>query len=122
MTPTNISSGGAEIISSGLIIQFNKKPIEINVQLPDFSFTCVIKFENKLENKVQSLHAEAIPPSTLSITFFNFNNPLGSGSSEPLNIGSYKNKSLYLSYRIYSLSENSDKTLHYTIYLTEEQL
>jgi hypothetical protein len=121
MFASNISSGGAEIISSGTIIQFNRKPIEINVQLLDFSFKCILNFENKFDTKEQSLKATA-EMSTISLTFFNFNNPLGSGSSEPINIGTYEDKFIYLSYRIYSLNEQSDKTLHYSFYLTKEKL
>ncbi|MGE6376588.1 DUF6864 domain-containing function [Peribacillus muralis] len=118
----NITSGGAHVLMSGLVIQFNGQPIEMNLDLPDFPLTLELDFANQENSTAQSINAQTKGESTLSLMFYNFNNPLGSGSGKPVQLGTYQNKFIYLNFRVFSISNTSDKTLHYTIYLTKELL
>jgi len=48
------------------------------------------------------------------LRFTNFNNSLGIGNTKPLEIGTYHGKKLLLNYRIYTLTPESGKLVHYT--------
>lgn len=122
MLEPNIMSGDAKIILTGTVIQFNRNPIEININFPDFPFKWILKFENDIKIHDNSLKATAPNQNTLETTFINFNNPVGVGSTNPLNIGKVGGENLYINYRIYSLSDNTDKTVHYTIYTKAGEL
>ncbi len=108
-----------QVISSGTIIQFNNQPIELKLGLVDFPLSVILKFVNT-NTEEMNLVPDIIDGQTLSLEFHNYNNPLGTGSSKPLKIADYQGKHIYLNYRVYSLNDTADKTIHYSFYLSEE--
>ncbi|WP_059170229.1 DUF6864 domain-containing function [Bacillus sp. FJAT-27445] len=114
-------SGTSEIVSSGLLIQFNKNPIEINVDLKGIPFKFIFDFIDAPNISEPKITASSPNSSTLILNLYNFNNPLGQGSKSPLNIGSINNSFIYLNFRVSTFNEG-DKTLHYSIYLSQEEL
>lgn len=117
-----ISSGSAKVVSSGTVIQFQNNPIEITIDLPSYSFNWILKFENNPNTSEQRIIADAPSTSTLVLTCYNFNNPIGSGTSQPVNIGTHGDQYVYVNFRVYSLSEDASKSVHYTVYLSEEKI
>lgn len=57
---------------------------------------------------------------TLGITFFNFKDPIGTGSIKPIQFGFSRGRNLYLHYRISALAVG-DKTMHFTIFQSRTQ-
>ena len=110
-----IKIGNMDVLQSGTVIGVINQPIEIMID----DLTIEFVFEDGKDLK-QIAKPESINNKHLRLTLINFNNSLGTGNMEPLAIGSYANKHLYLSYRIYSLGENVGKTLHYTFLTTQE--
>lgn len=123
MITTKIKSGKAEIISNGTVISFRGQPIQIEFE-DVLKNTIRIVFEFKDDKtKEDTPYTNATADGlNLKIELFNFNNPLGSGSSAPLQIGNFEGKPMFLNYRVYKIGKNvtTDKTLQYSIYVLEE--
>jgi len=66
------------------------------------------------------MHGELFPSGSLAIHLANFNNPAGTGNSEPLKVGREADRTLYLNFRVYRLNGSPDRTLHYTVYSMKE--
>lgn len=113
-----IKSGSAEIIASGSVIAFNGNPIEISYGPSIERLTLIFAFKDdgQLETRIDATKPN---PNALQFNLYNFRNPLGSGTSRPVPIGTLAGQKLYLHYRVYDIG-NSDKTIHYTIYLSGE--
>jgi len=122
MESLNIKSGNADIIASGIVMSFEGNPIEIEFGKPGNRLKLINVFQDEKGKADLRVEAMKIGNSILKITFFNFNNPLGSGNTKPLSFGTYEGRRIYINYRIFDLNpnENIDKSLHYTIYLGEE--
>lgn len=122
MESLNIKSGNADIIASGIVMSFEGNPIEIEFGKPGNRLKLINVFQDEKGKADLRVEAMKIDNSILKITFFNFNNPLGSGNTKPLSFGTYEGRRIYINYRIFDLNpnENIDKSLHYTIYLGEE--
>ena len=120
MDNIKMKSGSADILATGTVIAFSGNPIEIEFGVGDDRLKIIFVFKDEEGKDSKDLRTEgkSLDDSTLQITFFNFSNPLGSGSSKPIDFGALNNRRLYINYRIYELREG-DKTLHYTIYLGE---
>lgn len=52
----------------------------------------------------------------LELKLFNFVNALGTGTTEPLQVGTYMGKKLWLSFVVYSLDATTIRTIHYTFF------
>ena len=106
-----------EILSAGSVIGISNKPIIFKIEDLIFEF-------NFKENKSFSEHkiSTEIPKDgkKMKILFENFNNNLGIGNIDPVEIGFIGEKKLFLIYRVYSLTDNAGKLLHYT-WLLEKQ-
>jgi hypothetical protein len=59
--------------------------------------------------------AKPLDQLTLELTLVNFKNPIGSGTTTAIRIGTLAGHPLYLHYRVHDLG-GIDKTLHFTIY------
>ncbi|MGG2053087.1 DUF6864 domain-containing function [Lysinibacillus pakistanensis] len=123
MRIVNVNINNVEVLDSGTIIQYNNQPIEFDFNLPNFPMKLIMDFKDKNGNS-NELNAESdiINETTLKLTFYNYNNPLGTGSTKPIHIATYQGKPLYVNYRIHSLNDSMNKTIHYTFYLSEEKL
>lgn len=108
----NIKTGDYKIITSGTVISFNLEPLFFDLA-PDFKVRLKFLFEgdrtkNSLRFEVENL--------VLNILLINFNNSLGIGNTPVLPLGSIDGKEILLNFVVYSLSEESPKTVHYTFY------
>jgi hypothetical protein len=112
-----IKSDIYDIYETGSIISINKKPIDFIFD--DLTFRFIFEDDNTKEKN--QLRAEKLPDQQkgLNVIFSNFNETLGVGNSVPIPIGWIQNRNLYLNYRIYCLTPESDKLIHFTWYLGE---
>ncbi|HLA55128.1 MAG TPA: hypothetical protein VK623_03440 [Flavobacterium sp.] len=112
-----VTTGNYEIIGSGTIVANYNTPVEFNFS----TLTYVFQFSDDLLSSSTRIEYEQFKEKKgLTIKFINFNNALGLGSSNPLSIGNINNRKLFLNYRIYTLSENLGKTIHYTFLLEKK--
>ena len=111
------SSGPAQVVDSGILISFKGEPIAIKLN-PVGSLE--FRFADDPSQPAPRMHGELTPSGALTINLTNFNNPIGTGSSEPLRIGREGDQTLYLNFRVYGLGGSPDRTLHYTIYSVRE--
>ena len=112
-----VRSGTYDILASGIVIAFRNQPIEFTLsdEQPPVIFRIVFAFdtgEMRLEFATVTMHE-------LTMTLFNTDRELATGTQEPLAIGAIQNRRLYFNYRTYSLGDKSQITLHYTWYLGE---
>ena len=116
MKDVRITSGSSEVLATGTVIQFKGNPITIELEGLKF----IIHFIDEKGTDKRMRAESNVPDSlTLDITFFNFDNPLGTGSESPLRVATLSNRQLYFHYRIYHLEEG-DKTFQFTFFVEEE--
>jgi hypothetical protein len=102
------SSGPAQVVDSGILISFKGEPIAIKLS-PVGSLE--FRFGDDPSQPAPRMHGELTPSGGLTIHLSNFNNPVGTGSSEPLKIGREGDQNLYLNFRVYRLGGSPDRTL-----------
>jgi hypothetical protein len=107
-----------EILSTGTIISVADKLIIFKIEdlLFEFEFKNNTEFS---ENKISAQNSEN--GKTMRLLFENFNNSLGTGNVEPIDIGYIGRKKIFLNYRIYAISGNSGKLVHYTWLLSKKE-
>ena len=113
MFKTTILTGETEVISSGIVISYSNEPISITVESNNSYIKVKFVFEEGDKTEVK---ATITNDQELIMTLVNFNNSVGTGSSNPLPIGSFQDKAVFLNYRVYALGKDGDRTLHYTFY------
>lgn len=113
MLKTSITSGPTEVISSGTVITYAGNPINMTIDFSDWKLLIRLIFKEGTEDSIAGKTIEN--NSGIEIVFTGFNNALGSGSAEPIEIGNHQNRKLFLAYRIYRL-QDVDRTIDYTIY------
>jgi len=111
-----ISTGNYDVIDSGTVINIVNETIEFVIS----DLTYVIEFRNDSEKANNPVEKEVINNRSLRLVFYNYNNSLGTGNLNPVAIGTIKGRRLFISYRVYALSDNSGKAFHYTFLLEKE--
>ncbi|MDO8998150.1 MAG: hypothetical protein Q7W45_00180 [Bacteroidota bacterium] len=107
-----------EVLSTGTIIGVANKLIIFKLKDLTFEF----EFKNNpefTEHRINSF----VPKDgkKMKLIFDNFNNSLGIGNLEPLEVGYIGTQKLYLNYRVYSLADNTGKLVHYTWLLSKSK-
>ena len=118
--PVTVTSGPAEIVASGLAISFKGNAIE----LTNSGLTFIFTFVTNAKVVGQNLQLDVLNPKTIKLTLTNFTNSLGTGTTEPLEIGTAtvgeRQVKIHLHFRVYSLGQTDDKTLQYCVYQVPE--
>ncbi|MCZ7399674.1 MAG: hypothetical protein O8C62_08375 [Candidatus Methanoperedens sp.] len=115
-----IESGPTEVIASGDIISFSGNPITLTFGSPNETLKIIFEFKDEEGKDDLRVEANTSDAQNLKVTFFNFKNPMGSGSVKPIPIGSLDGRRIYIQYIIYALTYSKDKMLHFNIYKAEE--
>lgn len=115
MKSITINSGPAEIVASGTVIAFSEHPIIIKLA----NLNAIFKFRDEKEKDDQHIEKKLLDPTTLELTLYNFDNPIGSGTSKPMLLGQLNGQPLYVHFRVYAL-HGSDKTLQFAFYRVRE--
>lgn len=111
--PLQIKTSGRDVVVAGTVITADNKNLEF--QLAELRIVLTFEADGG-EPRIGTATASG---STLSLDLFNFNNPLGSGTTLPIEIGTLAHRKLLLSFTIYALSPESIKTVHYTFMVGE---
>ncbi len=117
------SCGSYVILQSGVVITTNKnESLTLQLSLTNeegkspFSFSIQFLFEDK-EGEDKKFYIKSDDARNLiSITCINFNNPLGTGSTNPINIATYMNRSVSLQFFIYEVGQGIAKKIEYCLY------
>jgi hypothetical protein len=112
-----IQAGEFEIIDSGTVISFNNEPLTFHLAA---DLRIRLSFRDDTDNKEHRMEFLQQSNKELEIVMINFNNSLGIGNTAPLALATLNNRRVYLNYRVYTLSGNSNRTIHFTWYLREE--
>lgn len=111
-----IFAGDNEVLFTGTVISLPNTPVIFHIQNLQFHF--IFK---ETEDKAQKVEAEQENNNILKLLMYNFNNPLGTGNTEPLCVGTLSERELLLQYRIFALGDGTNsslgRTIHYTWYL-----
>lgn len=106
-----------EVLNSGTIISF--KDESINFELTPL-VKVILRFVQDNEVKEQKMDFKVVNNNQIEILLTNFNNSLGTGNAEPLELATIDNKKIYFNFVVYSLNGMESKTVHYTWYAREE--
>ncbi len=109
--PIQIRSSGKDVLASGTVITADNKNLEFRIA----NLGVVLSFIN--DGTSPRLGQGAADGSSLRLEVYNFNNTIGSGTTAPLEIGTYTGRKLLFSFVVYAFSEESTKTVHYTFML-----
>jgi hypothetical protein len=74
------------------------------------SLTFVLQFE-KVSEKPEGIAFESVNNTTLKLIFTNWENVLGTGLLEPLEVGTFRNRKLYLLLFVRKIGSKADQRL-----------
>jgi hypothetical protein len=118
-----IESGPAEVIDTGTVISFAGNPITLSYKELDIAIVFDFQRSERTENAyVDGNFTDSSPGKRvfLKLTLYNFDDRFRGRDHQPLRIGQYEGRKLYIQLRVYTLIGSPDKTLNYTIYKGEE--
>lgn len=115
--PCKVTSGSAEIVASGTAISFRGSPLVIQLGENSPLTVRMIFEETKAGVLSPGIRAQAPDPDTLELYLQNFDNPIGTGTTKPLQVATIGGREAYLHFRVYSLPGSVDKTVHYSVFL-----
>jgi hypothetical protein len=113
-----IKVGNYDVIKDGTIVGNENEPIDF-IFIKEIGFTIRLVFETDLNIKGPEIKASEFGKVGALMTFVNFNNSIGIGNVDPIKIGNFNKRELFLNYRVYSL-EKGGKSFHYTWLLGKE--
>lgn len=106
-----MNMGGFKVLSSGTVISYKNESILFEIE----TLKILIKFNKKEETKDYSVNTALIENNTcLQLTLNNFDNSLGTGLTEPFEIGNLNGGKLYLLFIVYALGESGTRQFSYT--------
>ncbi len=109
-----IICGDYQVYDSGVVVCVKDKDTIFEFE----GFKFIFKFLNS-EGGIPKFETQLISNLELEIKFINFDKPFGIGSKDPIEIGMFNNKKLYLLYKVDSIGKDAGKTLSYTWLLKE---
>lgn len=118
MEPIKIKSGPMEVIASGSVIAYKNNPIELILGSKE-EIRLILKFKNVDNKDKQEIVGKSIDSRSLELTLSGLDNNLGVWNTNPLPIGVFHSRELYLNFRFYAQQE--DRLLQFTLYLGEKR-
>ena len=106
--PLQIQTAGRDVVVCGTVNTADNRNLEF--QIADIRI--VLSFSS--DGGEPRFGSASAAGATLQLSLFNFNNPLDSGTTAPIEIGTLNGRKLLLSFTIYALTPESVKTVHYT--------
>lgn len=112
-----ICVGEYEVYDSGSVLSHGDKEILFEIK----NLKIKIKFVSDSENANYDVKISLIDNNAcLLLTLVNFNNSLGTGLTNPVEIGTINGSRLYLQFVVYQLGESDTRMLSYT-WLTKRE-
>ena len=112
-------SSDKKIIHSGTTILFNNDSdliFKLSTESDDFNFDLKLVFKDDKENKSTYIKTD-VEGTLITITCYNFNNSLGSGTVYPQNLATIGGKKLYFHFIVYKISQESSRHIIYSLNL-----
>ncbi|MCR4828269.1 MAG: hypothetical protein K5864_02285 [Bacteroidales bacterium] len=109
----SIKVGSYEILESGCVTSFNNGDTVFTLTEGMVVRLCFVT----TEDGKQDMSADMNEKKELQINIQNFNNPLGTEFIEPIEIGNYNGRKLFLHIKIIGMQNNNNKTIIHTWYL-----
>ena len=111
-----IQSKGKKAIASGTFVTIDSEENELffKYQKEDFKFKLSFMKDNSGEQKMNYSPNEE--KDTLLMKFYNFNNAIGTGLINPINVAESNGKKIYMAMIIHSITDNV-KQISYTFYI-----
>lgn len=110
-SPLQIKSAGRDVVACGTVMSADNKNLEF--QIADLR----IIFAFSSDGGEPRFGDSSAVGSTLQLNLFNFDNPLGSGTTAPVEIGTLHRRKLLISFWIYAPNPEGVKTVHYTFFV-----
>lgn len=117
MKEVEIESFGKKIISSGSFITISKSGNKLSFEYKEKRFNFELSFfkdDVKKESRINYYPNQI--KDTLLLDFYNFENALGVGATNPIVVAIDDNKNMYANFVVYSINENIKKIV-YTFYV-----
>ena len=110
------SSDNYTVLESGSLISYSHNAqLKFQVEMDSsFSFSLIFKFEDNSDSSY-GIKSNVIG-NEITITCTNFNSPLGTGTTVPVDIATFQGKKIYIVFWIYSLGEKAPRKIDYTFY------
>lgn len=108
-----VKIGEHDVVASGSVVGNPQTPIQFDFQ----GLTMRLCFEVDGENKEKRVNVTNQTTTFIELTFYNFDNPTGTGNTTPILLGTSNGKELFFNYRIYALNGEVGKLVHYTFYV-----
>lgn len=116
---TKISTEKYYIIESNMILLFYKdSDLTLHFKFNEFSFDVKLIFNTN--NSIEGGITKNVNGNKIEIICTNFNNPLGTGTIEPIDIATIDGKNLYIhfwSHLYMSEKDSSVRKIEYTVFL-----
>ena len=109
-----IRTAGKDVLASGSVVTADSRNLEFQLA----HLRVVLEFLS--DGTTTRMDAKSDEKSTLTLSLYNFNNSIGSGTTSPIEIGTFGGRKLHLAFMVYALSEVSSKTVHYTFMLGDK--
>lgn len=109
-----IKSAGKDVVSSGSCHTFDNKNLEVEIAGLRFIF------EFLSDSEGQRIEKEVANETSLKLKVYNFDNSLGTGTTNPIPMGTVSGRRLYMSFLVHTLSKESSKLFTYTFFLGED--
>lgn len=117
-----IEFGNYLLVNSGIAIFYDmtsdlKLNITLGEQGEDFNFTVIFKFT---QDNGEREFRRSVEGDTITFTCVNFDNTLGTGTTAPIELATYKGKKVAMHLWAYALGEHKKpqgRKIEYNIYL-----
>ena len=107
------------IIDCGSLITFsNNAPCRFVLNINNLAtINVVISFNNDNSGKKNLSRSVSDDNSSVIITCTNFDNPMGTGTAEPIKILTYQDKAIFLNFWAFLLGNTNLKRIDYCFYI-----
>lgn len=113
------SSSNYDIVDSGILFSYSLQgPIKLDLNSEQgFAFSLEFVFETNSNKKSDLKISVDNDQNLIKFTCVNFDNSLGTGTTQPLELGEHNNKKIYIHFWGYSLGQNSAKKIEYCLFM-----
>ena len=115
-----IRTGGKELLESATFLALGLGETVVTIGSERERLNFVFNFEEE-EGKKEAIKWEAVDTKTLKITLSNWNNTLGTSLVEPVRVGTYQERQLFILFYIKKAGmEGQNREVTFSLYRGEE--
>ncbi|MFC0877847.1 DUF6864 domain-containing function [Saccharicrinis sp. FJH2] len=117
-----IKSGNLELSLSGSLVTTSLERVQLTLLDNGAPLDLFLDFKNDSSNpeKFQKTAKKIEGKNAINIVFTNYNNPLGTYTAQPWQIGHAFNRELFFCFVIYGFDNSNVKKIDYSFYLGKE--